>query len=177
MIKNKKIKLHFPYHLRWCDYCCCFSVARACLTLCKPMKLQHTRLPYPSPSPGPCSHSCPLSQWCHPTISSAVIPFFSWLLSFAASESFLMSLLFHIRWPKYWSFSFCISPSNKYSRLIPFRTEWFDLLAPRDSRVFSNSVQKHQFFSAQPYLWFNSHINIWLLEKPYVWLHGPWSAK
>ena len=72
--------------------------------------------------------SCSLSQWCHPTILSSV-PFVSCLQSFPVSRSFPMSWLFvHIRWPKYWSFSFSISPSNEYSRLISFRIDWFDLL-------------------------------------------------
>ena len=73
---------------------------------------------------------------------------------------------FCIRWPKYWSFSLNISPSSEYSGLIFFRIDWFDLLAhKRLSRVFSSTiVQKHQFFSTQPSLWFNSHIHNWLLE-------------
>ena len=74
-----------------------------------------------------------------------------------------------IRWPKYWSFSFSISPSNEYSGLISFRMDWLDLPAAQErlSRVFSNTtVQKHQFFSAQPSLWSSSHIHTWLLEKP-----------
>ena len=73
----------------------------------------------------------------------------------------------HIRWPKYWSFSFSISPSNEYSGLISFRTDWLiSLLSKWLSRVFSNTtIQKHQFFSAQLSLWFNSHIHTWLLEK------------
>ena len=91
-----------------------------------PHGLKHTRLPCPSPSPGACSNSCPLSQWCHPTISSSVVPLSSCLPSFPASGSFLMTAL-HIRWPTYWSFS--ISPSSKYSGLISFRMDWFDLLA------------------------------------------------
>ena len=85
----------------------------------------------------------------------------------------------HIRWPKYWSFSFSISPSNEYSELISFRIEWFDLLEVQGIlRVFSSTtVWKHQFFSAQPSLWSNSHIRTWLLEKPSLWLYGPLSAK
>ena len=73
-----------------------------------------------------------------------------------------------IRWPKYWSFSFSISPSNEYLGMISFRIGWFDLpLAKGLSRVFSNTtVQKHQFFSAQLYLWSSSHIHTRLLEKP-----------
>ena len=72
-----------------------------------------------------------------------------------------------IRRPKYRSFSFSISPSNEYSGLISFRIDWFDLFAVQGiSRVFSNiTVQKHQFFSAQPSLWSNSHIHTQLLEK------------
>ena len=94
----------------------------------RPHGLQHTRLPCPSPSPGACSNSCPLSQWCHPTILSSVVPF-SCLQSFPASVPFLMNQLF--RWPKYWSFSFNISPSNEYSGLISFRIDCLDPLAVR----------------------------------------------
>ena len=72
-----------------------------------------------------------------------------------------------IRWTKYWSFSFNISPSNEYSGLISYRIHWFDLHAIQGpSRVFSNTtIQKHQFFVIQPFLWSNSHIHTWLLEK------------
>ena len=93
-----------------------------------PHGLQHTRLPWQLPSPRACSNSCPLSQWCHPTISSSVVPSSSCCQFFPALGSFLMSCLC-IRWPKYWSFSFNISPSSEYSRLISFRIDWLDLLA------------------------------------------------
>ena len=93
----------------------------------QPHGLQHARLPCPSPTPRACSNSCPSSQWCHPTISSSVIPFSSCLQSSPASGSFNESS-FHSRWPKYWSFSFSISPSNEYSGLISFRTGWLDCL-------------------------------------------------
>ena len=74
-------------------YCC--SVAQSCPTLWDPMDcMQHTRLPCPSPSPGVCSNSCPLSRWCLPTISSSVVPISSCLQSFSESGSFLMSQLF-----------------------------------------------------------------------------------
>ena len=74
----------------------------------------------------------------------------------------------HIRWPKYWRFSFSIRLSSEYSGVISFRTDWFDLLQSKGlSRVFSNTtVQKHQFFGTQLSLWSNSHIHTWLLEKP-----------
>ena len=89
--------------------------------------LQHTRLHCPSLSHRVCSISCPLSQWCHPIILLSV-PHFSWLQSFPAS-GFSNDSALHVRWPKYWSFSFSISPSNEYSGLISFRIDWFDLLA------------------------------------------------
>ena len=89
--------------------------------------------------------------------------------------------LFHlpIRWPKNWSFSFSISPSNEYSGLISFRMDWLHLLAVKGlSRVYSKTtVQNHQFFGAELSLWSNSHIHTWLLEKPQLWLDGPLLAK
>ena len=95
-----------------------------------PWTAAHTRPPCPSPASGVYSNSCPLSQWYYPTISFSVVPFSSCLQSFPASGSFLRSqLVLRIRWPKYWSFSFSISPSNEYSGLISFRTGWLDLLA------------------------------------------------
>ena len=74
----------------------------------------------------------------------------------------------HIRWTEYWSFSFSISPSNKYSGLISFRVEWFGLIAVQGTlRIFSSTtVRKLHFFSIQPSSWSNSHICTWLLEKP-----------
>ena len=86
------------------------------------------RLPCPSLSSEVGSNSCPLNQ-CYLSISSSAPLFSSCLQSFPASESFLNELALHIRWPKDWSFSFSISPSNEYSRLISFRSDWFDLLA------------------------------------------------
>ena len=94
----------------------------------QPHGLQHARPLCPSPTLGVCSNSNPLSQWCHPTISSCC-PLLLNLQFFPASGSFPMSQFFYIRWPKYWSFSFSISPSNEYSGLISFRIDWFDLLA------------------------------------------------
>ena len=87
-----------------------------------PYGLQHTRILSPSLSPRVCSDSCPLSWWYHPTISSSVTPFFPIIRVF--NESAL-----HIRWPKHWSFSVSVSPSNEYSELISFRIDWLDLLA------------------------------------------------
>ena len=95
--------------------------------------------------------------------SSHLILFHSLLLLpsiFPSIRLFSNESAFHIRWPKYWSLSFSISPSNEYSGLISFRINWFDLLAVQGlSRVFfSTTIGKHQFFSAQPSLWPNSHM-------------------
>ena len=89
-------------------------------------ELKHARFPWPSLSPWVCSNSCPLNQWCHPTISAFVVLCSSCPQSFLASGSF-PELVLCIRWPKYWSFS--ISPCSEYSGLIFFRIDWFDLLA------------------------------------------------
>ena len=95
----------------------------------RPHELQHARLPCPSPTPRACSNSCPLlSQWCHPTISSSVVPFLPPSI-FPSIRVFSNESVLHIRWPKDWSVSFSISPSNEYSGLISFRIDWFDLLA------------------------------------------------
>ena len=102
--------------------------------------LKHARPPCLSPSPRACSSSCPLSRWCHPTISSSVVPF-SPCLIFASIRVFSNESALHIRWPKYWSFSFSISPSNEYSGLISFRMDWFDLLAVQET--LKNILQHH----------------------------------
>ena len=110
----------------------------------QPHGLQHTRPPCPSPTPRACSNSGPSSWWCHPTISSSVISFSSCFQSFPASGTFL-----RIRWPKYWSFSFSINPSNEYSGLISFRIDWFDLLTVQGT--LKNLLQHHS--SKAPILW------------------------
>ena len=94
-----------------------------------PHELQHARLPCPSLSAVVCSNSCPWTQLCHPAILPSGIPFSSYLQSFAASGSFPSELSLRIRQPKYWRFSFSISPSNEYSGLSSFRIDWLDLLA------------------------------------------------
>ena len=134
----------------------------------RPQRLKHNRLLCPSSSPGVCSNSCPLSQWCHPTISSSVIPFSSCPQSLPASESFPMSQFFA-------SGGQSIRASASASVLLMNIQGWFplgltgliSLQSKGLSRVFSSTIiQKHQFFSAQPSLWSNSHICMWLLEKP-----------
>ena len=93
-----------------------------------PDGLQHARPPCPSPTPGVYPNSCPLSQWCHPTISSSVVPFSSHLQSFLASGSFQKSQLFASGGQSI-GFSFSLSLSNEYSGLISFRMDCLDLLA------------------------------------------------
>ena len=133
----------------------------------QPHESQHARPPCPSPTPGVHSDSHPSSQWCHPAISSSVIPFSSCPLSLPASESSNESNPL-MRWPKYWSFSFSIIPSKEIPGWSPSEwTGWISLQSKGLSRVFSNTtVQKHQFFCAQPSSQSNSHIHTWLLEKP-----------
>ena len=134
----------------------------------RPRGPQHAMLPCPSPAPRTYSNSCPLSDWCHPTISSSVIPFSSCLQSFPAPGSFLMSQFFA-------SGGQSIGASAS-TWVLPMNTQyWFplgwtgliSLQSKGISRVFSNpTVQKHQLFGSQLTLWSNSHINTWLQEKP-----------
>ena len=117
----------------------------------RPHGLQHARLPYPSPSPGACSNSCPLSRWCRPTIFSSVIPFSSCLQSFPASGSFQMSQFFAWGGQSFGvSASASVLPMNIQDWFPLGLTGWISLQSKGLSRVFSNTtVQKHQFFSTQ----------------------------
>ena len=92
-------------------------------------RLQHTRLLCPSPSPRACSNSCPSSQWCHPTPLVFCHSLLLLLPIFPRVRVFSNESILRIRWPKYWSFSFGISPSKEYSGVISFRMDWLDLLA------------------------------------------------
>ena len=103
----------------------------------RPHGLQHCRLPCPSPTPGTCSNSCPSSQRCHPTISSSVVPFSSCLQFFPSIRVFLNESVLHIRWPKYWRFSFSISPSNEYSGPISF------MIFLQSKGLFKSLLQHH----------------------------------
>ena len=123
-----------------------------------PHGLQHTRLPYPSPFPGACSYLDPLSQWCHWTISSSVVPFSSCLQSFPASGSFAVNQLFASGYQS-------TEASTSASVLLMNIQDWFPLgltglisLQSKESlyRVFNTTIQKHQFFGIQPSLWSNS---------------------
>ena len=135
----------------------------------QPSELQHAKPPCPSPTPRAYSNSCPLSRWCHPTISSSVVPFSSCLQSLPPSGSFPMSQLF-----TWGSQSIGVSAS---ASVLPMNTQdwsplgwtgWISLQTKGLSRVFSSNttVQKHQFCGTQLYSQSNSHIHTWPLEKP-----------
>ena len=134
-----------------------------------PPNLQHTRPPCPSPTPGACSNSRSSSHWCHPIISSSVVPFSSCLQSLPASGSFLRSQFFASGGQSIGvSASASVLPVN-IQDWFPLRwTGWIALQSKEGlSRVFSNTtVQMHQFFDTQLSLWSKSHIHTWLLEKP-----------
>ena len=134
----------------------------------RPHESQHARPPCPSPTPGAYPNLCPSGQWCHPAISSSVVPFSSCPQSLPASGSFQMSQLFT------WggqstgiSASASVLPMNTQDWSPWGWTGWISLQSKGLSRVFSNTtVQKHQFFSTQLSSQSNSHIHTWPLEKP-----------
>ena len=132
-----------------------------------PHESQHTRAPCPSPIAPIHSNSSPSSWWCHPAISSSVVPFSSCPQSLPASV-FSNESTFCMRWPKYWSFSFSIITSKEIPGLISFRMDWLDLLAVQGTlkSLLQHHSSNHQFFSAQPSSQSNSHIRTWPLEKP-----------
>ena len=168
------------------QFCCCSnqisirSVQFSLLAVsdpmqCNPMDCSTARPPYPSPTPGVYSKSCPLSQWCHPTISSSLVPFSSCLQSFPLLGSFLLSQFFI-------SDNQSIGVSASASVFLMNIHDWFPLeltgwisfQSKGLSRVISNTtVQKHQFFGTKLSLSSNSHI----YRKPQLWLDGPLSAK
>ena len=128
------------------------SVAQSCLTLWL-HEPQHTRPPCPSLTPGVYPNSCPLSRWCHPTISSSIVPFSSCPQSFTASGSFQISQLLSGGQRIGFSASASVFPMNTQDWSPLGWTGWISLQSKGLSRVFSNTaVQKHQFFGAQPSL-------------------------
>ena len=149
-------------------YCSSVQFSRSVVSdSLRPHGLQHTRLPYPSPSPGVCPSSCSLHQWCHPANSSSYNPL---LLpsNFPSIRDFSNQLPVGIRWPKYWSFSFSISPYSEYSGLISLKIVWFDLLAVQGTfRVFSSTaVQRHHVFGTLLSLRSCCHNCMWPLGRP-----------
>ena len=145
------------------------SVAQSCPTLCNPMNhSMPARPPCPSPTPGVYTNSCPLSQWCHPAISSSVVPFSSRPQSLPASESFPMSQLFTSGGQSIGVSALAsVLPKNTQDWSPLEWTGWISLQFKGLSRVFSSTtVQKHQFFDTQLSSQSNSHIHTWPLEKP-----------
>ena len=139
----------------------------SCVRLLATPWMQHARPPCPSPTPGVYSNSCPSSQWCHPSISSSLVPFSSCRQSLPASGSFPMSQLFT------WggqsigvSASASVLPRNTQDWSALGWIDWISLQTNGLSRVFSNTtVRKHPFFNAQLSSQSNSHIQTWPLEK------------
>ena len=133
----------------------------------QPNEPQNSRPPCSSPTPGFYPNPCPLSRWCHPTISSSVVPFSSCPQSFPASGSFQMSQVFASGGQIIGvSASASVQPMNTQDWSPLGWTGWISLQPKGLSRVFNTTVQKHQFFSAQLSSQSNSHIHTWPLEKP-----------
>ena len=147
-----------------------FSVTQSCPTLCDPMNCSTPGLPVHHHLPEftqthvhRVSDAIQPSHHCRPLLFLPPIP--------PSIRVFSNELTLHMKWPKYWSFSFSIIPSKEIPRLISFRMNWLYLLAVQGtlSRVFSNTtVQKHQFFGTQLSLWPSSHIHTCLPEKPWL---------
>ena len=143
----------------------------------RPHGRQHVRLFCPSLSPGLCWDSCPLSRCCYLTISSSAVTFSFCLQSFLASGSFPMSWLFASGGQSNGA-SPLVLPMNIQGWFPLGLTGFISLQSKGCSRVFSRTTTwKHQFFSTQPSSWSNLQICTWLLEKPQLWLYGPWSMK
>ena len=107
----------------------------------RPHESQHARPPCPSPTPGIHPNSCASSWWCYPAISSSVVPFSSCPQSLPASVDFSNESTLHMWWPKYWSLSLSISPSNEHPGLVSFRMDWLDVLAVQGTR--ESPLQHH----------------------------------
>ena len=134
----------------------------------RPHELQHDRPLCPSPTSGVHSNTCPSSQWCHPAISSSVLPFSSCPQSLSASESFPMNQLFASGGQSTGVSSLASFPPKNTQDWSPLEwTGWISLQSKGLAKIFSNTtVQKHRFFSIQLSSQSNSHIHTWLLEKP-----------
>ena len=145
----------------------------------RPHEPQHAKTPCPSPTPRVYSNTCSSSRWCHPAISSSVVPFSSCPQSLPASGSFPMSQLFASGDQSIGaSASASVLPMNTQDWSPWGWTGWISLQSKGLSRVFSNTtVQKHQFFSTQLSSQSNCHIHTWPLEKPQPWQERPLLVK
>ena len=143
-----------------------------------PHELQHARPRCRSPTSRVYPNSCPSSRWCHPAVSSSVVPFSSCPQSLPPSESFPMSQLFALGGQSIGVSASSVLPMNTQDWSPLEWTSWISLQSQGLSRVLSNTtVQKHQFFGTQPSSQSNSHIHMWPLEKPWPWLDGPLLTK
>ena len=129
----------------------------------RPRKPQHARPPCTSPTPGVYPNPCPLSRWCHPAISSSVGPFSSYPQIPPSNRVFSNESALRMKWPKYWSFSFSISPSSEHPGLISFRMDWLDLLGVQGT--LKSFLQHHS--SKASILW-HSAFFIVQLSHPYM---------
>ena len=157
--------MKYIYSLYWMKTSAQFSNSVVSNSL-RPHELQHTRPPCPSPTAGVYPNPCLLNWWCHPAISSSVVPF-SCPQSFPASGSFQMSQLFASGGHSIGVSALpSVLPMNIQDWSPLKLTGWISLLSKGLSRIFSNTtVQKHQFFSTQLSLWSNFHIHTWLQEN------------
>ena len=127
-----------------------------------PHELLHARPPCPSPTPGVHPNPCPLSRWCHPTMSSCH-PLLLLPSIFPSIRVFSNESALHIRWPRYWSFTFSISPSNEHPGLNSFRMDWLDLIAVQGT--LKNLLQQHS--SKASILWCSAFFIV-QLSHPYM---------
>ena len=168
MLQIPSIQAHTPaLHTHSCSQIRSNQISRSVVSdSLRPHELQYARPPCPSPNPGVHSDSRPSSQWCHPAISSSVVPFSSCLQSLPASESFPMSQIFTWGGQSTGDSTLASFLPKKSQDLSPSEwIGWISLQSKGLSRVFSNTtVQKHQFFGAQPSSQSNSHINTWPQE-------------
>ena len=171
---HKSLKFYFKYKRKNIKYKTrqdsvqFSSVAQSCPTLCDPMNASMPGLPVHHKLPEFTQTHVHRVRWCHPAISSSVVPFSSCPQSLPASESFPMSQLFSWGGQSTGVSALASFPPKKSQDWSPLEwTGWISLQSKGLSRVFSNTkVQKHQFFGAQPSSQSNSHIHTWLLEKP-----------
>ena len=162
-------RTHWEYILKGLEMCIS-SVQFSCSVMSdslRPHESQHARPPCPSPTPGVHSDSRPLSQWCHPGISSSVIPLFLLTPIPPSIRIFSNQSTLHMRWPKYWSFSFSIIPSKEIPGLISFRMDWLDE---------DHGIRSHHFMGNR---WGNSGNSVRLyfggLQNHCRWWLQPWN--
>ena len=162
-MENNFIFLWILYKVLMITHCChCCSIAQSCLTLCSPIDCSMPGLSIPH-------HLPKFAQVLMPSIHLILWgPLLLLPSIFPSIRDFSNESAVPIRWPKYWSFSFSISPSNEYSELISLKTDWFDLPAVQGTfrGLLQHWVRRHQFFGTLPSLWSSSHQRTWPLGRP-----------